>query len=81
MAYLPKSSQGYSRMTVANLRAALAASRFNKSRVMFKEMGIWVAHGEGRFHFPKKEIHDKVMSSNLATVLRPFVRKTTGIFP
>jgi len=29
-------------------------------------LGIWVAHGEGRFHFPKKEIHDKVMSSNLA---------------
>lgn len=39
--------------------------------VMFKGMegsslGVWVAHGEGRFHFPDKQIHDSAISSNLA---------------
>lgn len=39
--------------------------------IMFKGMegsslGVWVAHGEGRFHFPAKTIHDNVMSNNLA---------------
>ena len=29
-------------------------------------LGVWVAHGEGRFHFPSKSIHDNVMSNNLA---------------
>mmetsp|Transcript_8863 Transcript_8863/g.13229 ORF Transcript_8863/g.13229 Transcript_8863/m.13229 type:complete len:1223 (-) Transcript_8863:255-3923(-) len=39
--------------------------------IMFKGMegsslGVWVAHGEGRFHFPNEGIHEKVMSNNLA---------------
>lgn len=39
--------------------------------IMFKGMegsslGVWVAHGEGRFHFPEKGVHDRVLSSNLA---------------
>lgn len=39
--------------------------------IMFKGMagsslGVWVAHGEGRFHFPKQEVHADVMSNNLA---------------
>lgn len=39
--------------------------------VMFKGMegsslGVWIAHGEGRFHFPEQSIHTKVMSENLA---------------
>jgi len=29
-------------------------------------LGIWVAHGEGRFHFPKETIHEHVISNNLA---------------
>lgn len=41
--------------------------------IMFKGMegsslGVWVAHGEGRFHFPNKSIHEDVMSKNLAPV-------------
>mmetsp|Transcript_1954 Transcript_1954/g.2633 ORF Transcript_1954/g.2633 Transcript_1954/m.2633 type:complete len:1318 (-) Transcript_1954:1092-5045(-) len=41
--------------------------------IMFKGMegsslGVWVAHGEGRFHFPNKSIHENVMSNNLAPV-------------
>lgn len=39
--------------------------------IMFKGMegsslGVWVAHGEGRFHFPDKSIHENVMAKNLA---------------
>jgi len=39
--------------------------------VMFKGMegsslGIWVAHGEGRFHFPEKARHDTVLEKDLA---------------
>lgn len=39
--------------------------------VMFKGMensslGVWIAHGEGRFHFPDKSVHESVMSSGLA---------------
>mmetsp|Transcript_28549 Transcript_28549/g.60527 ORF Transcript_28549/g.60527 Transcript_28549/m.60527 type:complete len:1339 (+) Transcript_28549:125-4141(+) len=39
--------------------------------VMFRGMegsslGVWVAHGEGRFHFPEKGVHDHVLSSDLA---------------
>jgi phosphoribosylformylglycinamidine synthase len=29
-------------------------------------LGIWVAHGEGRFHFPEKGIYDQVLANNLA---------------
>lgn len=29
-------------------------------------LGVWVAHGEGRFHFPSKDIHGEVLSGNLA---------------
>lgn len=41
--------------------------------IMFKGMegsslGVWVAHGEGRFHFPDKSIHENVMTNNLAPV-------------
>ncbi len=39
--------------------------------IMFKGMagsslGVWVAHGEGRFHFPEKSIHENVIANNLA---------------
>ena len=39
--------------------------------VMFKGMegsslGVWVAHGEGRFHFPDKQVHEHATASNLA---------------
>lgn len=38
--------------------------------VMFKGMqgsslGIWVAHGEGRFHFPDPTVYDEIKSKNL----------------
>eukprot|EP00980_Cylindrotheca_fusiformis_P011909 scaffold2830_cov131-Cylindrotheca_fusiformis.AAC.30 len=38
--------------------------------VMFKGMegsslGVWVAHGEGRFYFPDKSVHDKVEKESL----------------
>ncbi|CAJ1940320.1 unnamed protein product [Cylindrotheca closterium] len=41
--------------------------------VMFKGMegsslGVWVAHGEGRFYFPDKSIHDMVEQDNLVPV-------------
>ncbi|KAL7538615.1 hypothetical protein ACHAXR_008688 [Thalassiosira sp. AJA248-18] len=41
------------------------------SAVLFKGMegsslGVWVAHGEGRFHFPDKSVHENAISSNLA---------------
>jgi phosphoribosylformylglycinamidine synthase len=29
-------------------------------------LGVWVAHGEGRFHFPDDKIHADVMASNLS---------------
>jgi len=29
-------------------------------------LGIWVAHGEGRFHFPKENVHENIISKNLA---------------
>lgn len=43
----------------------------NSPAVMFKGMegsslGVWVAHGEGRFHFPDKSIQDMVIENNLA---------------
>lgn len=39
--------------------------------VMFKGMegsslGVWVAHGEGRIHFPDKDVHTNVLESNLS---------------
>lgn len=39
--------------------------------IMFKGMegsslGVWVAHGEGRFHFPDPSVQDMVMEKNLA---------------
>jgi len=39
--------------------------------IMFKGMegsslGVWVAHGEGRVHFPDQEVYENVKSSNLA---------------
>jgi phosphoribosylformylglycinamidine synthase len=41
--------------------------------IMFKGMegsslGVWVAHGEGRFHFPDESVHKNVMAKNLAPV-------------
>jgi phosphoribosylformylglycinamidine synthase len=41
--------------------------------VMFKGMagsslGVWVAHGEGRFHFPDPSIYEDVQAKNLAPV-------------
>jgi len=41
--------------------------------IMFKGMegsslGVWVAHGEGRFHFPDEKVHEHAISSNLAPV-------------
>lgn len=55
----------------------LFESRFSSVKIldspaiMFKGMegsslGIWVAHGEGRFHFPQKGIYDQVLENNLA---------------
>jgi len=46
---------------------------FPSPSVMLKGMegstlGIWVAHGEGRAHFPKKEVLKKVESRSLAPV-------------
>lgn len=29
-------------------------------------LGVWIAHGEGRFHFPDKTIHDDVLKNNLS---------------
>jgi len=39
--------------------------------IMFKGMegsslGVWVAHGEGRFHFPEKQVYEHVTTSGLA---------------
>lgn len=39
--------------------------------IMFKGMegsslGVWIAHGEGRFHFPDTTVHERVMEQNLA---------------
>jgi phosphoribosylformylglycinamidine synthase len=31
-------------------------------------LGIWVAHGEGRFHFPQSSVYDHVLESNLAPI-------------
>ena len=31
-------------------------------------MGIWVAHGEGKFHFPNRSIHDGVLQNKLAPI-------------
>jgi phosphoribosylformylglycinamidine synthase len=41
--------------------------------VMFKGMegsslGVWVAHGEGRFHFPDTSVQSMVMDKNLAPI-------------
>jgi phosphoribosylformylglycinamidine synthase len=46
---------------------------FPSPSIMLKGMegstlGIWVAHGEGRAYFPKKDMLDKVMKQNLAPV-------------
>lgn len=42
--------------------------------MMFKGMensvlGVWVAHGEGKLHFPDKKIREKVLKANLAPVV------------
>jgi phosphoribosylformylglycinamidine synthase len=39
--------------------------------IMFKGMegsslGVWIAHGEGRFHFPDASVHERVMANSLA---------------
>lgn len=39
--------------------------------IMFKGMaesslGVWIAHGEGRFHFPDSTVHEHVMEQHLA---------------
>jgi len=39
--------------------------------VMFKGMegsslGVWVAHGEGRFHFPDEQVHKDALAANLS---------------
>jgi phosphoribosylformylglycinamidine synthase len=31
-------------------------------------LGVWVAHGEGQFHFPDQSIHDHVKKEHLAPV-------------
>ena len=41
--------------------------------IMFQGMegsslGVWVAHGEGRFYFPDKSVHDMVKDKNLVAV-------------
>lgn len=41
--------------------------------IMFKDMegsslGVWVAHGEGRFHFPDPSIYDDIAAKKLAPV-------------
>lgn len=41
--------------------------------IMFKGMegsslGVWVAHGEGRFHFPDKSVQESSLANNLAPV-------------
>jgi phosphoribosylformylglycinamidine synthase len=41
--------------------------------IMLKDMegsqlGVWIAHGEGRAYFPNKEILDKVLTKNLAPI-------------
>jgi phosphoribosylformylglycinamidine synthase len=41
--------------------------------IMFKGMegsslGVWVAHGEGRFHFPDKSVQESTLANNLAPV-------------
>ena len=41
--------------------------------IMFKDMegsslGVWVAHGEGRFHFPDPSIYDDIEAKKLAPV-------------
>ncbi|TAL22297.1 MAG: phosphoribosylformylglycinamidine synthase, partial [Nitrospirae bacterium] len=46
---------------------------FPSPAIMLKGMegstlGIWVAHGEGRAHFPQREILEKVVKKNLAPV-------------
>lgn len=31
-------------------------------------LGVWVAHGEGRFYFPEKSVYEMVKEKNLAPV-------------
>jgi phosphoribosylformylglycinamidine synthase len=31
-------------------------------------LGVWVAHGEGRFYFPEKSVHDMVEEKNLIPI-------------
>jgi phosphoribosylformylglycinamidine synthase len=31
-------------------------------------LGVWVAHGEGRFYFPDKEVHEFVRDKSLAPI-------------
>ena len=31
-------------------------------------LGVWVAHGEGKLHFPEKDILEEVLQKNLAPV-------------
>ena len=45
----------------------------NSPSVLLKGMegsslGVWVAHGEGRFHFPDPDILDKVIANHLAPI-------------
>ena len=30
------------------------------------QLGVWVAHGEGRVHFPSPRVKDRVMKNGLA---------------
>jgi len=32
------------------------------------ELGVWVAHKEGRFHYPDKEIFEQIIADNLAPI-------------
>lgn len=50
--------------------------------IMFKGMegsslGVWVAHGEGRVHFPDKSIHEQVIANNLSPLR--YVNDTNAI--
>ncbi|KAI2509181.1 CobB/CobQ-like glutamine amidotransferase domain [Fragilaria crotonensis] len=40
-------------------------------------LGVWVAHGEGRFHFPDEAVYDEVKAKNLAPLR--YVNDTNAI--
>ena len=55
----------------------------NSQAMMFKGMegsslGVWVAHGEGRVHFPDAAVSDAVRDLNLAPIR--YVDLKTGPF-